>query len=52
MMYVMKVEHYEEWSEKVKPTFMFVCADTTVEAVQYVSDYSFLVLSNITLKKI
>lgn len=38
MILIVKVEHYEEWDEKVKPSFMFVCADSIVEAVQQVSD--------------
>ena len=39
MIYEVKVEHYEEWDEKMVESFMFVCADTIVEAVQQVSDF-------------
>ena len=39
MIFEVKVEHYEEWDQKIKPSFMFVCADSIVEAVQQVSDY-------------
>lgn len=39
MIFIVKVEHYEEWDEKIKSSSMFVCADSIVEAVQQVSDY-------------
>ena len=39
MIYEVKVEHYEEWDEKMVKSSMFVCADTIVEVAQQVSDY-------------
>ena len=39
MIYEVKVEHYEEWDEKMVKSYMFVCADTIVEVAQQVSDY-------------
>ena len=39
MIYQATVEHYQEWSEEVVTSFMFVCADSTVKAVEQVSDY-------------
>lgn len=39
MIYVATVKHYEEWDEKMKTAYMFVCADSTVKAVQQISDY-------------
>lgn len=39
MIYVATVEHYQEWNEEKVTSFMFVCADSTVKAVQQISDY-------------
>ncbi len=39
MIYEVKIEHYEEWDEKMVKSSAFVYADTIVEAVQQVSDY-------------
>ena len=39
MIYVATVQHYEEWDDKMKTSYMFVCADSTVKAVQQISDY-------------
>lgn len=39
MIYEVKVEHYEEWDEKMVKSSMFVYADTIVEAVQQASNY-------------
>ena len=39
MIYVATVEHYQDWDEKKTTSFMFVCADSTVKAVEQISDY-------------
>lgn len=39
MIYVATVEHYQDWNEKKTTSFMFVCADSTVKAVEQVSNY-------------
>lgn len=39
MIYEVKVEHYEEWDEKMVKSSMFVSADTIVEVAQQVSNY-------------
>ena len=50
MIYVATVTHYEEWDDKSKVCFMLICADTTVQAVQKISDYyGENCLENITL---
>ena len=38
MIYIATVQHYEEWDDKMKTSYMFVCADSTVKAVQQISD--------------
>ena len=39
MIYVATVEHYQDWSEEKVTYFMFVCADSTVKAVEQISNY-------------
>ena len=39
MIYVATVEHYRDWEEKKVTSFMFVCADSTVKAVEQISNY-------------
>lgn len=39
MIYVATVEHYRDWEEKKITSFMFVCADSTVKAVEQISNY-------------
>ena len=39
MIYVATVQHYEEWDDKMKTSYMFVCADSIVKAVEQISDY-------------
>ena len=39
MIYKVTVERYKEWEDKMTTSYMFVCADSTVKAVQKVSDY-------------
>ncbi len=39
MIYKVTAEHYEEWDDKMVTSFMFVCADSTVKAIQEVSNY-------------
>lgn len=39
MIYKVTVERYKEWEDKMVTSYMFVCADSTVKAVQQVSDY-------------
>ena len=39
MIYKATVKHYEEWDDKEITSFMFVCADSIVQAVQQISDY-------------
>lgn len=39
MIYVATVEHYQDWNEEKTTSFMFVCADSTVKAVEQVSNY-------------
>ena len=39
MMYVATVKHYEEWDNKEITSYMFVCADSIVKAVEQVSNY-------------
>lgn len=39
MIYVATVEHYQDWDEKKTTSFMFVWANSTVKAVEQISDY-------------
>ena len=39
MIYVATVKHYEEWDNKMITSYMFVCADSIVKAVEQVSNY-------------
>lgn len=39
MIFEVTVKHYEEWDDKIVDSYMFVCADTMVEAVQQISSY-------------
>ena len=39
MIYVATVKHYEEWNNKETTSYMFVCADSTVKAVEQISNY-------------
>ena len=39
MMYAATVKHYQEWSEETTNTFMLISADSTVKAVEQISDY-------------
>ena len=39
MIYVATVKHYVEWNEKMATAHMFIAADSTVKAVQQISDY-------------
>ena len=39
MTYVATVKHYREWDDKEANAFMFVCAESTVKAVEQISDY-------------
>lgn len=39
MMYVATVKHYQEWDSKTVTSYMFVCADSIVKAVEQVSNY-------------
>ena len=39
MMYVATVKHYQEWDSKMITSYMFVSADSTVRAVERISDY-------------
>lgn len=39
MIFEATIKHYEEWDEKVVSSYMFVCADTMVEAVQQISNH-------------
>ena len=39
MIYVATVEHYRDWEEKKVTSFMFVCADSIVKAVEQISNY-------------
>ena len=39
MIFKVKLSHYEEWNDKIVTSHMFVCAESTVEAVREVSDY-------------
>ena len=39
MIYVATVEHYQDWDEKKVTSFMFVCADSIVKAVEQISNY-------------
>ena len=39
MIYEVLVKHYEEWDNKMITSYMFVCADSIVKAVEQVSNY-------------
>ena len=39
MIYVATVKYYEEWDDVMKTAYMFVAAESTVKAVQQISDY-------------
>ena len=39
MIYIATVKHYEEWDNKMMTSYMFVCADSIVKAVEQVSNY-------------
>ena len=39
MIYVATVKHYEEWDDKMVTSYMFVAAESTVKAVQQISDF-------------
>ena len=39
MIYVATVKHYEEWDDKMVTSYMFVAAESTVKAVQEISDF-------------
>lgn len=39
MIYVATVEHYQEWDNVKVTSFMFICADSTVKAVEQISNY-------------
>lgn len=39
MIYIATVKHYEEWDDKMVTSYMFVAAESTVKAVEQVSNY-------------
>ncbi len=39
MIYVATVKHYEEWDDKIVTSYMFIAAESTVKAVEQVSNY-------------
>jgi len=39
MIYEVLVEHYQEWDSAMKTNHMFVCANTSKEAVGKITDY-------------
>ena len=39
MIYQATVEHYQEWNDQMVTDYMFIAADSTVKAVEQISNY-------------